>query len=120
MRDNPKTTPCPHCKGTGQVKFVPVRVLRERAGMKRGEVAKAIGTTQSNYSRIDSGETSPLYQAGKLAQLFGVSSSVICGHEPIPPEKPARPIKAPPAKRLAASKRRRAAVARKNRKGRRT
>jgi transcriptional regulator with XRE-family HTH domain len=113
---NPKTIICRHCKGTGQIKFSAVLALRKRAGLSQGAVARAIGTTQSNYSRIESGETSPLYQARKLADLFKVSTGVILGREPIPQPKPARPARAPAPARIAASKRRRAGVARKNRK----
>lgn len=116
MSENPRMVMCPRCLGGGKIPFSVVRALRERMGARQVDVIKATGIGQSNYSRIESGEVAPLYQVGKLAEFFGVSSGVIMGFEPIPAPKPVRPAKAPSAKRLAASKRRRAAIARKNQK----
>jgi transcriptional regulator with XRE-family HTH domain len=110
--------PCPHCQGTGKIKFSVLRALRLRAGLQGKDVAAKIGCTQSNYSRMERGEISPLYRAGALAQLYGVSTDVIFGNGPLPPAKQARPVKAPPAARLKASAARRDQVRAKNRKRR--
>ena len=111
----PAKEPCPHCKGTGKIKFSPVRALRMRAGLSQKEIAEKLGILQPTYSRLESGEGNTGLHATGLADLYGVSTDVILGRSPLPDPKSVRAIKAPPAARLEASKRRRAAVAKKNR-----
>jgi len=110
-----QTEPCPHCKGTGKIKFSPVKTLRTRAGLSQGELAAQLGITQGHLSKIEAGETAPHYQAGKLAQLFKVSPAVIRGEDPIPEPKASRPFRQGPTPSFMESKRRRAAVAKRNR-----
>ena len=56
--------------------------LRERAGVKQGELAEKLGITQSAVSQWESGLCNPDYRyLLKLADYFGVSIDEIFGRD---------------------------------------
>ena len=54
--------------------------LRKESGLSQRELAKAIGTSQSNLSRWEQGINVPsIIECWKLADYFDVSIDVLCG-----------------------------------------
>lgn len=60
-----------------------LKELRKNKNLKQSDVAKAIFTSQQNYSRYENGSVEPDYEILKrLASFFGVSIDYILGKEP--------------------------------------
>ncbi len=57
-----------------------IKDLRERAGISQNRVAKYIGITQQQYSKIESGKR-PLkhYELSKIADYYNVSTDYLLG-----------------------------------------
>ncbi|MBQ7368082.1 MAG: helix-turn-helix transcriptional regulator [Clostridia bacterium] len=54
--------------------------MRKESGLSQRELAKAIGTSQSNLSRWEQGINVPsIIECWKLADYFDVSIDVLCG-----------------------------------------
>lgn len=84
--------PCPHCRGTGKVQDSILKTLR--AGRDQAVVAKALGMTQSGYSKLEKRGCAYGMRWGmweKLERYFGVNRNQLLGREPLPAAKPARP-----------------------------
>ena len=62
-----------------------VKELRERAGMQQKEVAVEVGVSRPTVSEWEHQKKDPSGdRLIKLASLFGVSTGVILGYDPIP------------------------------------
>lgn len=63
--------------------------LRRRAGMQQKEVAIAAGVSRPTVSEWEHQKKDPAGdRLKKVAELFGVSTGVVLGYEPIPSAKP--------------------------------
>jgi len=52
---------------------VNIRYVRERLGLKQGEVAKAVGVAQATYCNIENGKSAPsVDSAKKIGRVLGV------------------------------------------------
>ena len=117
---------CPHCKGTGKIHLSVFAELVATQHVPQAKIAELLGIGQGQVSRLlragDSwwrGVNMRTYQnLDRLAAHLGVTRWQLTGDEPLSPAAPrkARPVRKPGARRIAASKGRRAAVAGKNRK----
>ena len=68
--------------------MIQIKEVRKQRGFSQKEVAEAIGITQSQYSRYESGATNiPGDMLPKLADFFGVSMDALYGREE--PSEPA-------------------------------
>lgn len=100
---------CPECGGTGKIKPNMLKVLREKHGLKQADVARSLGVGQPAYSAMESNWPKIGWKHSRtLREMFNVSLDQLAGRVPLD--------QAPNPKSIAASKRRRHAVARKNRK----
>ena len=59
-----------------------IKILRKSKGYSQGDVANAIGVTQSQYSRYESGSTNiPGDMLAKIADFFSISVDQLIGRE---------------------------------------
>lgn len=73
--------------------MIRIKETRKKRGYSQKDVAEAIGVTQSQYSRYESGTTNiPGDMLPKIADFLNVSVDVILGREEETPEPVGRPI----------------------------
>ncbi|AGP35544.1 helix-turn-helix domain-containing protein [Sorangium cellulosum] len=71
--------------------------LRARAGQTQAEVAEALGTTVSNFQRIEAGEQNlTLRTMARIANVIGVTVAEFFTKPELPERKRGRPRKQPP------------------------
>ena len=62
-----------------------VKELRERAGMQQKEIAAAVGVSRPTVSEWEHQKKDPSGdRLIRLADLFGVSTGVVLGYDPVP------------------------------------
>lgn len=113
-------TKCTACNGTGKVKVSVLKQLRERKGVTQAEAGAALGITQAGYSRMEKRGPDWNMRYGtwaKLEKYFGATRAQLQGEAPLTAPKPARPTRRPDPASLSRSKKNKAAIAAKNRKG---
>lgn len=114
-------TKCTACNGSGKVKASVLKQLRERKGASQAQAAGALGMTQPGYSKLEKRGPGWNMRYGmweKLEKYFRATRAQLQGEAPLTaPTKAARPTRRPDPASLARSKKNKAAIAAKNRKG---
>ena len=59
----------------------PIKRRRDAIGLSQEEMAKRLGITQSQYSRVETLKTDPEKYLPKLAEIFGCKPEEVCGRE---------------------------------------
>lgn len=63
-----------------------IRKRRQILGMKQGDLARAVGVSESTVSNWEQGKHFPLRYLGKIEAILGITLDTDEGAPPIPPE----------------------------------